>query len=209
MVDLPGHGKTFPINWKPIYEKKDYVQFVKNFLEAVDINNFALSGDAIGARISLMYGATVDDKRLKGLILFEPAEYIPGDWYGPMGSLESDLPDSLSISRWFLKLCSSRTPREAASKVSWLPLSNAYQIGLADLYQASLDIRERLSKIDYFVSLIRGVDDPLVSMKDLQEMKKKFKNAEVREIELAGHFAPVENPKGSAEAIADSLKKIF
>ena len=109
----------------------------------------------------------------------------------------------------FLKLCSSKIPHEAASKVSWLPLSNAYQIGLADLYQASLDVRERLSKIDCFVSLIRGVDDPLVSVKELQEMKKKLKNAEVREIELAGHFPPVENPKGSAKVIADSLKKIF
>ncbi|MEM3860110.1 MAG: alpha/beta hydrolase, partial [Candidatus Micrarchaeaceae archaeon] len=90
MVDLPGHGKSFPVNWKPIYEKNDYVRFLKEFIDTLGIDNFALCGDAIGARISLMYGATMDDKRLKGLILFEPAEFIPGDWYGPVGSLEKD-----------------------------------------------------------------------------------------------------------------------
>lgn len=209
MVDLPGHGKTFPINWKPIYEKKYYVQFMKNFIDVIDLQNFALCGDAIGARISLMFGATIDEKRLRGLILFEPSDYISGDWYGPLGSLEKDFPDALSISRWFLKLASSRIPHEAVSKISWLPLSNAYHVDLADLYQASLDVKKWLSNIDCFVALIRGIDDPLVSLKDLQEMKNSLKKAEITEINLAGHFAPLENPKASADAIIDILNKIF
>jgi len=208
MLDLIGHGKTFPLNWKAVYEKETYVEYLKEFINALGLTRYVLIGDAVGARICLLYAIKYRPKELFGIIAFEPMDYIPGDWFGPLGTLEKELKDPQAIAKWFISLCSDKTPHENKSKVAWFPLSNSYNITIGDLYSASVDLRNNLKEISCPVLLVRGKDDPLVSSQDIERIRKEIPNSSIIEIENVGHFPQVENPENTAKIIEDFLNTI-
>lgn len=205
LIDLPGHGKTYPVNWKPIYTLNDYVNILDEIIRALGINNFYLVGAAVGARIAVSYGVTKGLKKIKGAALFSPAHYLAGDWYGPVGSFQRDLPNSLSIARWFLELSSKNAPPPNLSKVSWFPLQNAYEVGISDEISGTLDVRDGLRAVGYPILLVRGKDDPLIQREHLEDMQQDIRNCRIAEVQNAGLFLHVENPDECSKLLTEFI----
>ena len=203
LIDLPGHGKTYPVNWKPIYTLNDYVDIFDEIIMALRINDFYLVGAAVGSRIAISYGVTKGLKKINGIALFSPAHYLVGDWYGSAGSFQRDLPDSLSIACWFLELSSKKALPPNLSKVSWFPLQNAYEVGISDEISGTLDVRDGLKAVEYPVLLIRGKDDPLIQREHLEDMQQYIKNCRISEVQNAGLFLHVENPNECSKLLIE------
>jgi pimeloyl-ACP methyl ester carboxylesterase len=72
-MDLPGFAITGP-DPQQDYSIKNYVAFVNQFLQALNVKQCYLAGNSLGGLIAFQYAATYPDK-VKKVILIDPAGY--------------------------------------------------------------------------------------------------------------------------------------
>ena len=179
IIDLPGHGKSEEPKYA--WQVEDFVEFLKEFIEKLNIKNPTLVGHSFGGKVSLLYASKYNVKKL---VLF--------------GS-----PFKKEITKLSLKTKILKT----AKKIPVLNKLEGYakkHIGSTDYKNASplmrnilvntvnLDISEEVKKITCPTLIIWGDLDDQVPVEDAYELESLIKDSGVVLYEGCTHYAYLE-----------------
>ena len=179
IVDLPGYGKSEEP--KEVWTVDDYVLFLKELLDKLNVNNPIIIGHSFGGKIGLLYATKYAVKKL--ICLASPFK-------------KNSKKTSLKIK--ILK---------AAKKIPILNKLESFakrHIGSTDYKQASdmmrkilvktvnYDISDQLYKIKCPTLLIWGTMDKAVSINDAYELEKLIDDCGLVTYEGCSHYAYLE-----------------
>ena len=185
LIDLPGFG----LSDEPtkIYNLDNYVEFLKTFIEELQIENPIILGHSFGGRIAIKYAAEYSN--ISKLILVDSA--------GIKHRLS--LKQKLNIIKYKLLKKYYRFTKKI-NKYNELVKTNGSTdyVNSTDVMKGILskvvreDLKKELKKIKVETLIIWGKDDSVTPYKDALVMNKLIKNSGLVTIENAGHFPYLE-----------------
>jgi pimeloyl-ACP methyl ester carboxylesterase len=200
-VDLPGHGTT----QSPAKDKvTDYTRSVMEFLDQVGAPRPVPCGLSLGGAITQQLLINHRDRFPAGILIntgarlrvnpmvFETIEKNYGNYL--------DMVCAFAISK--KSDVGKIRPEIDAS------LTREADVALVDFRACdTFDVMETLSSIEVPVLVLTASDDLLTPPKYGTFLKDKIKNAELVNIEDAGHLSPLEKPDEVNDAIKDFLRR--
>lgn len=193
LLDLPGFGGTsFPNG--AVWGIQDYVEFILDFLNKLDIKKPILLGHSLGGRIGIVMGAK--EGLLKKLVLVDAA-----------GVAQRTLKER--ISTLIFKLTKRVMP---GFIISWIRdmLGSEDYIKAGPLRKTLVkvvneNLKRLLPKINCETLIIWGEKDSNQEIRYAKEMVEKIPNARLRVVWEAGHNPQLEKPKDFARIIKEEL----
>ena len=180
ILDLPGHGKSSEPNYP--WTVNDFVEFLKEFLDKLEITKPILIGHSFGGKISLLYSSKYEVEKL---VLF--------------GS-----PFKKEIKKLSLKTKTLKQLKKVPGLNKFEELAKKH-IGSTDYKNASktmreilvltvnLDIQEEVKKIKAPTFIIWGEYDEAVNVEDAYELEKLIPDAGLVVYPNCTHYAYLEN----------------
>lgn len=200
-VDLPGFGKSEvpSVAWS----LDDYANFVKEFLEKLEIKNPIIVGHSFGGSIGIKYCAGGNDA--KKLILIGSAgirrktikKYgllVVAKVFGLVLSLPGIRVVRGSLRRRFYKLIGAEDYVQAG------PLAETFGKIIGE------DLRDDMRKIAVPTVLIWGADDKDTPLEDGKLMEQLIRNAQLYVIPDAGHYVFLDNEQKFSEIFLEQIR---
>lgn len=197
-LDLPGFGKSE--RPKNAWELDDYIHFVQDFLEKIDVPNIAMIiGHSFGGRIAIK-GLSSHNLKTDRLILIGAAGITPKKTFrdfgakavAKVGNVLTLLPPLYfwrkSLRRWFYRLLGS--DYESAG-----PLKDTFVNIVGE------DLKEAALRISVPTLLIWGGNDSATPVSDGKKFAEIIPVSSFEVIPAAGHFIHQEKPRVVAELI--------
>jgi pimeloyl-ACP methyl ester carboxylesterase len=205
-LDLPGHGRSYPVDWDPSRTMHDHAEFVHRFVAEVCPGEKAVvAGCSIGGCIAFDLVAHHSEDFLaivpmEGLAWGTPILPFPGELERPAWS---------TAWRPFLEYAAIESlgkptlARPEKVKELWWQHQNAQQSGNGDIQGwATHDVRGKLGDVRCPVLIIKGADDFWVPELLIRAAADEIgEQAEVRVLEGIGHYPMFEDPEGLATLI--------
>ena len=195
-IDLPGFGGSE--RPKTSWALADYANFLKSFLEKLEIKNPLLAGHSFGGSVIAKYAA-------KG---FEAKKLILIDSAGIRKRGVKILAYKLGakIIKLILSVPGLNMFREKLRKKFYKLIDSEDYIeagAMLEIYRKTIseDLSADLQKIQQETILIWGKDDSATPLWQAEQMHKLLKNSKLSVIENAGHFSFIDRP--------EKFKKIF
>lgn len=212
-IDLPGHGKSYPLGWEPTRSMRAYADFVREFVNVVFPDERPIiCGGAIGGGIALEIAVDHPDLVLAALALDVVAapegeqfsQYC--DWWENPHAMPGwrDLSERVAMSGVH------GVTGERLKEFRWQHRYCAQEVSTADLLcWAHHDVRARLGNIACPVLVFKGEADYWVPEQALDWMVAKIPGglAEKAIGPGMGHYAMFEEPEGLAAIIVDFLRR--
>lgn len=211
-LDLPGHSRSYPINWEPTRTINGHAEFVYEFARALLGDEKAVvAGCSIGGCIAFDLIANHSNAfraivPMEGLacgapILPNPAELEQPSWstaWKPF--LEFAAVDSLG---------KKSLADPAKVKELWWQHQNAHQAGNGDIQGwASHDVRDKLGDAKCPVLVVKGTDDFWLPEELIRQSAALVgEDTEVALLDGIGHYPMFEDPVGVAKLIDDFVKR--
>lgn len=206
-VDLPGHGKSPPVDRRA--DLRSVASAVLGLADHLGADRFRIVGHSMGGRVglALLREAPNRVERLDVLdITPGSTHHLPvGDVISPLLAAPEETPDRRLMHQFFLD--SGLTP----AFTDWL-LMNLERSG--DLYRWRIDrhalaeLHQRHGNADLWpvvedypdrVRVLRGSDSNYISEDDVERFKRN--GVPVHVVSGAGHFLHADNPHGTFEAL--------
>lgn len=202
-VSLPGHGESLGEGMKRISEYRD---FLKDFLDALKLNNVVLAGHSLGGAIVLDF-ALHYPKKLKAIILIGT------------GARLRVLPEALEILRKMADgqiepkfepwaFADNAAPEVLAEgEREWARTSSRvryHDMAACDKF----DIMEGVGKISLPALIVCGRQDRLTPVKYSEFLNKKIAGSKMEIIEGSGHMTMLETPGELSRAISNFLVRL-
>lgn len=206
-LDLPGHSRSYPVNWQPHRSIHAHAEFVHAFIETLGLKNPVVTGCSIGGDITFDYAvhhwrdmaAGIPMEGLGRSPTFPmPSQLIHPAW-GPgwQDQMERAAIESLN---WH---CAA----EKIEELRWQH-RNAQVSAVGDLEAwASHDVLGRLGEIERPMLVIRGDDDFWVPRELVEESGAALPQGEVVHLPNVGHYPMFEEPELIADLTADFCRK--
>ena len=196
-VDLPGFGGTEMPKDK-VWNLNDYANFIKSFIEKIDIKPNILLGHSFGGRIILK-----DQFGAEKLVLISAAGVKAKKWrkslfmaLAKIGDLVSYVPPLLFV-------------RQKLKNKFYKAIGSDYlESGhMKEVFKAVVeeDLTLSASKIEMPTLLIWGEKDIVTPLEDGKKLSGLIKNSKFEIIPNTGHFSFVEKP----EDVADLIQKFI
>ena len=179
ILDLPGFGKSSEP--KTVWTVKDYVLFLKDFLETVQVENPILIGHSFGGRLAILYASLYETRQV---VLFGAPCIRKKE--GPtlkekMLKTAKKLPLMASVAETMKKHIGSTDYKNASPMMREILVKTVNQ-----------DLSESAKKIKAPTLLIWGENDEAVPLSDAQALEKLLQDGAL--IVLPGsHYAYLEN----------------
>ena len=188
-IDLPGHGKSEGEGEKDI---DNYSQFIKDFIDTMNLKKVVLVGHSMGGAIALNYAVKYQEN-LAGLVLVATGPTLKVD---PrfLDGLKGDLNNTIKmISKYaFMKGISKALLR----RLKDIMLSTKPDVIYQDFFACSLfDKRDDIYKIKNPTMIIAGERDLLTPLELSLFMLEKIPKAHLVVIPDAGHMVMIEKAK--------------
>ena len=188
LIDLPGFGLSDEPN--KVYNLDNYVNFLKTFIEELQIESPIILGHSFGGRIAIKYAALYNN--ISKLILVDSAGI----------KKKLSIRQKLKIIKYKILKRYYRLTRNI-EKYNELTKTNGSidYINSTDIMKGVLskivkeDLKKCLKKINIETLIIWGKDDLVTPYKDAIIMNKLLKNSGLVTIENAGHFPYLERRK--------------
>ncbi len=198
-LDLPGHGAS---GGEPAAEVAVYREFLHRFSAALGLKHFILAGHSMGGAVALDYALHYSDS-LKGLILAGSGARL---------RVAQPLLEALQCGKAPPGLIEfaygPAAPAELLETARQELLQVPPQTYLADFTACNnFDCMERLVEITAPVLLICGKEDRLTPPKYSHYLVERLPQAELVEVEGAGHMVMLEAPQRVSGAISSFLKR--
>ncbi len=201
--DLPGFGKTdFP---KFAWELKDYVKWLSQFVEKLNLNKFYLLGHSFGARIAVKF-AVLFPQKIEKLILVDAAGIKP----------------QINLKTKFVfllaKMGNAIFSRKPFHKFQDSVSSIFYKIfRIKDYARAkgvmketmkkilAEDLLPELSKIELETLIVWGKEDRILPLKYAFLFQKEIKNSKLKVLPKIGHSPHLECPEKLSQILIENL----
>jgi len=209
-LDLPGHGKSHPVNWQPFRVMREYAECVWKVVQVICPGEKpVITGCSIGGNMALDLACHHSDGLRAAVVLegaavtpmidvqaYEEPHACPG-WQNVM--------ERVAVASMY-----HPAPKDKALELRWLHRYTSQQVATGDLQcWVNHDVREKLKDIrcpvlclageaDFFVpeafvdSTVAGIPDGLAEKRILRKM---------------GHYPMFEQPEALAEVFLDFLKR--
>jgi pimeloyl-ACP methyl ester carboxylesterase len=215
--DLPRHGKSDPPHavewWKEEYKLTTqwFVQFVRNFCEALELENPVFMGSSFGGNAALQLALEYPDY-FRATIPVEGADYTPGyfiDWWNHPHTHGGEV---CASGTW--GLMAPQSPEKDRRLTWWYYSQGAPGVFKGDLYFYSVDhdLRGKLHLIDaekcpvYFMT---GEYDYLSTPADSKRTADQIPGAKFVEMKEIGHFPMSENHEVFVKYLEEVLQDII
>ncbi|MYW96258.1 alpha/beta hydrolase [Amycolatopsis rubida] len=210
-VDLPGHGKSYPVNWEPFRRMHDYAEFVWRIIETVCgdekpiVLGTSIGGDmtvdlachhSAGMRAALALEGAAHTPTFPDIRIYEDPHACPG-WRDQM--------ERAAISSLYYP-----TSDEKVVETRWMHRYAPQEIAVADLEcWANHDVREHLANISCPIMIFKGEADYYVPDHLLQATVEGIRDglAEFVVGPRMGHYPMFEQPEALTDICVDFLKR--
>ncbi|MEL7297507.1 MAG: alpha/beta hydrolase [Pseudomonadota bacterium] len=219
-VDLPGFGLTGAREDRD-YSAARYVQFVDQFAEALDIDDFALIGNSLGGNIAWQY-ALSHPGDLTALVLIDPSGFVDESKPPPLAFRLANTPLLHHVVPWF----APRSLYESSiydvygddSLVTEELIERYYQLSLyGGNRQAFVDKArqfsktpvERLPEITTPTLILWGEEDTWIPVADATRFANAIPNSQVITYPGVGHVPMEEIPARTAADTEQFLQQVL
>lgn len=195
-VDLPGHGYSEGAGSREVSEYKD---FLKGFVDALELDRFVIVGHSMGGSIALAY--VLEHTGVEALIPVGSAPNwdIPAD-YLDLFRTDPILAIEMGKGRNFAK----NTPKAIVELNEWNSKTTPLSVGLGDLEACNaFNVVPQLDKINLPTCIICGEEDAYVDGSKL--LHERLKGSNVHWIKNAGHDPSIEQPLETNRVLLDFL----
>jgi pimeloyl-ACP methyl ester carboxylesterase len=212
-IDLPGHGKSYPINWQPTRTMHDYAEFVWKFAEAVcPSDKPIICGSSIGGSMTVDI-ACHHSRDMRAALALEGGPYAAGEqWASYCKWLEH--PHAMPGWRDVMEraACSSlyEPPPERVRELRWQHRFCGQEIATGDLQcWVNHDVRDKLENISCPILAFKGEADYWVPEEMLDSIVSGVPNglAEKATGARMGHYPMFEEPEALADILVEFLKR--
>ncbi len=209
-IDLPGHGKSYPVNWEPFRIMHDYAEFAWKIICAVSgPDKPVVSGCSIGGNMVTDLACHHSEDMLAALA-FEGAAVTP---FYHLGAYEEPhaCPGWHSIMER-AAMSSSYQPLsdEKAAELRWMHRFSSQEVTIGDmLCWANHNVLDKVKDIRCPYLIVMGEADIFLSEELLDMTIADIPNglAEKHVGKKFGHYPMVEQPEMLAGIVIDFLKK--
>jgi len=188
-LDLPGHGKS---GGKGRSSVGDYVEVVRGFLDALNVERAVITGHSMGGAIAQQFALTWP-ARTAGLILVATGAKLrvfPQILEGILTDTEATL-DLVNRFAWGPNAPEQLVQLGRAQMAETRPEVTAGDYAACDAF----DVRERLGQIGAPTLVIGGTADQMTPFKYAGFLAEKIPGAKLARIEGAGHMVMLEQPE--------------
>ena len=213
--DMPWHGKSYP---PAGFQNKDYeltteryVQTIRAFCSALQLDKPVVMGCSIGGRIVLQL-AHAHGEEFRALIGLEGADH-QSPWYDTSWLNRPDVHGGEVCAALVSGLVAPQSPDEYRHETLWQYKQGGPGIFKGDLYfyRVDSDLRGKLSGIDCArtpLYLLTGEYDFSCSPEDTVRTAQSIPGAKVTVMKEVGHFPMSENPAQFRQYILPVLQEI-
>ncbi|HTT38826.1 MAG TPA: alpha/beta hydrolase [Burkholderiales bacterium] len=213
--DLPWHGKSYPpVGWEKIEYRlttQRYVETVRAFCHALDLDRPVVMGCSIGGRIVLQL-AHAHGSEFRALIGLEAADYQQ-PWYDTSWLHRGDVHGGEVCAALVSGLVAPQSPPEHRHETLWQYMQGGPGVFKGDLhfYRVDADLRGKLDGIDTAscpLYLLTGEYDFSCTPEDTLRTAGAISGAKVTVMQELGHFPMSENPTQFRSYILPVLDEI-
>jgi len=213
--DLPWHGKSYPpVGWEKIEYRlttQRYVETVRAFCRALDLDRPVVMGCSIGGRIVLQL-AHAHASEFRALIGLEAADYQQ-PWYDTSWLHRGDVHGGEVCAALVSGLVAPQSPPEHRHETLWQYMQGGPGVFKGDLYfyRVDADLRGKLGGIDTAscpLYLLTGEYDFSCTPEDTLSTAGAISGAKVTVMQALGHFPMSENPTQFRSYILPVLDEI-
>lgn len=201
-LDLPGHGRSTPPGRQTI---AGYAQDVRQFIEALALDNVVLLGHSMGGAIAQQIGLA-PPPGVVGLVLLGTGARLR---VSPAftGGIQADFSATVDLLNQFYWGAQPDPGLLAANRRSMLACSPEVMLG-DFLACDQFDLRDRLAEIALPTLVISSGRDQMTPAKFGHFLAEQLPRAEFALIEEAGHMMMLEFPERVAQLVQDFLAKL-
>lgn len=204
-VDAPAHGRSSPPEGGAFTRLEQFADFLEATIAALELERPILLGCSLGANLTLEL-ASRRPGAYAAVVSAQGADHTP--------NLNPDMVDlfaangQLIVGQWGHSLTGSRTSPRRRAEVEWVLSRATPEVMVADLRcYNGFDARERTPLIDCPVLLVRGDEDWLVPLAQVEATASRIPDVEIAELAGTGHHPMIENPQEFNEAVRGFLAK--
>lgn len=211
-IDLRGHGDS---DWDPrgAYRGETFVDDVNRVLNALSPQAVVLVGHSLGAAIAIQLASM--DRRVGKLVVVDFGPGMTREGLERAGDQFRELVRTYSSVSEYADLLTAERPLLTREKVDALAL-DALRKRADGMFELKCDpalahrpddpvlpdsiLLAQLRGITCPTMIVRGSGSASFPFASAQRMVKEMKNAELRNVPMAGHAVMLDNPEGFAEA---------
>ncbi len=214
--DMPWHGKSYPPEGTPYHAEYQlttelYVQTIRSFCRALELERPALIGCSIGGRIVLQL-ANDHGAEFRALIGVEAADYQK-PWYDIEWLNKPYIHGGEVCAALVSGLVAPQSPSQYKHETLWQYRQSGPGVFKGDLYfyRVDSDLRGKLTGIDTALCplyLLTGEYDFSCAPEDTERTAQAIKGATFQKMAELGHFPMSENPEQFRQYILPVLNAI-
>ena len=199
--DLPGFGRSD----KPAidYDLPFYVDFIKKFMNILNIDKCSLAGMSLGGEIAAEFASKYPERVNRLVIVgaggFSPLIKNPRDYPGLKPQVLSFLKNNRDELKQYFEgmLYNKKALREDLVEQEWARMKdpayrNALTRSMKHLSTVDPEFPDTLSSIRARTLIIWGKDDPLLPADDAYQFNERIPDSDVVLIERCGHVPVLE-----------------
>ncbi len=201
-IDLPGHGKSEGIGRQTI---SDYVDAVKEFMDAINLPAAVIAGHSMGSAIALQLALDAPD-RVLALVMMGGGSRLR---VNPSILENAANPATFSlvvktINEWVFSPNTDPRLRELAAQR--MEKETRPTVLHGDFLACNdFNAGERLAEIKQPTMILCGTEDKMTPFKYSQALHEEIAGSKLVEIEGAGHMVMLEKSREVAEALEDFI----
>ncbi len=209
-IDLPGHGKSYPVNWQPFQVMHEYAEFVWKLIGIISGGEKpVVSGCSIGGNMVTDLACYHSEEMLAALA-FEGAAITP---FYQLNAYEEPhaCPGWHSIMEQ-AAIASSYKPlsEEKAAELRWMHRFSSQEVAVSDmLCWANHNVLDKVKNIRCPYLVVMGEADIFLSEELLDMTIAEIPDglAEKRVGKKFGHYPMFEQPEALAQIVIDFLER--
>lgn len=202
--DLPGHGKSYPVDWEPHTAIHEHAEWVWALAAHLELDRPAVAGCSIGGDTALDL-AVNHGEELRCAVVMEGAGRTRG---APLGRLSH--PHSLPGWQDVLEYSVRDSTGDVCGEERRLELAwqhrGAHEVATRDLQAwADFDVLEDLDTVACPVVLVRGEADFYVQDDVFEETVDQLPECRSVELDGVGHYPMMEAPDRTTGIVVEAL----
>lgn len=206
-LDLPGHSRSYPVNWQQHRSIHAHAEFVHAFIQTLALAEPVITGCSIGGDITLDYAAHHWREMAAGIPMEglarsptfpRPSHLVHPSWAPGWQDM---------MERAALESLGRQCPDEKRHELRWQH-RNAQVSAVGDLEGWSQhDVLGRLGQVGCPMLVVRGDDDFWVPRELVEETAAALPKGETVHLPGVGHYPMFEAPELIAKITGDFCRK--